>query len=585
MTDSGAPPDSSPLVDAFHRAEQWVHRRLLRLLNLESHEREAQVHMMLANRQRGVVEYWTFLLLSMSIATLGLAMDSTAVVIGAMLVSPLMGPIVEFAMGLVVGSPVLTVRSTIRIVGSVAVVILGAALITLVLPFREVTAEIAGRTQPTLLDMALAVCVALAAALTTVKARSETNVVASGAAIGIALVPPICVVGFGLGTADMEIARGASLLLVTNLFAIIAVGAFFFYLLGYERVSVRAWDDEALAAAPADSMIRRVLVALERVFGGQRSGVVRLALPALLLAAVSVPLYRGLQQVSWEARTRASVSRILSQASEETDFDVQWDVSAGQVRVRTYLVGPVEMADSLRARLATRIAAAAGVEPDVRVTAMPTYSALQLAREPTARGAEADRGPPGAELARVRQELATALSAAWPEEAYGAVAGWHLRLAADGGVALHVQHLGPAPDAGAARLLAAALGPRLPEGFAVRFDPVDTVGVRVEAEGAASWLAAVARGAGVVREAEGDGVRLCVEMPDSVGVAGDRTARLATDLALPLIEGLPEGAVRMVRGGESFAAKVTPSTSGAPCGMSTPAVDGEAPSDAPSPSG
>ncbi|MEQ9569850.1 MAG: DUF389 domain-containing protein [Longimicrobiales bacterium] len=584
MTDSGSSPDSSALVDAFHRVEQWIHRRSLRLLNLDSHEREAQVHLMLANRQRGVVEYWTFLLLSTSIATLGLAMDSTTVVIGAMLVSPLMGPIVEFAMGLVVGSPVLTVRSTIRIGGSVVAVILGAALITLVLPFREVTGEIATRTQPTLLDMALAVCVALAAALTTVKARSETNVVAAGAAIGIALVPPICVVGYGVGTADLEIARGASLLLVTNFFAIISVGAIFFYLLGYERVSVQAWDDEALAAAPADSAIRRALVALERVFGSRRSGVFRIALPALLLAVVAVPLYSGLVQVSWEARTRAAVSRILAQAAEETDFDVQWDVSGGQVRVRTYLVGSVQAADTLQARLATRIAAAAGVEPDVRVTPMPTYGALQRALEPGA-GSPRAESPPGAELARVRQELASALAAAWPEDAYGPVASWHVRLADDGGVDLHIQHLGPAPDAGAGRLLAAALGPRLPQGFEVRFDPVDTVGIRVEVDGAPAWLAAVARGAELVREAEGDGVRLCVEIPDSARIGSDPRARAAADLALPLIAGLPAVGVALTPAGETFAVRVTASTSATSCGA-VDAAEGEGESgDAASPSG
>lgn len=582
MAEPGAPPESSSLMDLFHRAEQWIHRRSLRLLNLEVHEREAQVHLMLANRQRGVVEYWTFLLLSMSIATLGLAMDSTTVVIGAMLVSPLMGPIVEFAMGLVVGSPVLTVRSTIRIVGSVLLVILGAALITLVLPFHEVTSEIAARTQPTLLDMALAVCVALAAALTTVKARSETNVVAAGAAIGIALVPPICVVGFGLGTADLEIARGASLLLVTNFFAIISVGAVFFYLLGYERVSVQAWDDEAVAAAPADSAIRRALVALERVFGSRRSGVFRIALPALLLAVVAVPLYTGLLQVSWEARTRSAVARILDQAARETEFDAQWDVSAGAVRVRTYLVGSVASADSLQARLATRIAAAAGVEPDVRVTAMPTYGALQRAVEPLVRGPARAETPPGAELARVRQDLSAALAAAWPVEAYGPVAGWHVRLADDGDIDLHIQHLGPAPDAGAARLLAAALRPGLPEGFGIRFDPVDTVGVRVPAAEVAAWLAAVARGVELVRESEGEGVRLCVEMPDSVQVGNDRAARMAADLALPLMGGLPEGGVRLVRGGEVFAVRVAPAASNARCGPAEPTA-GEGAASSPPP--
>lgn len=552
---------STGLIRLFHRFERWVHRRSLRLLNLEAHERETQVHLMLANRQRGVVEYWTFLLLSMSIATLGLAMNSTAVVIGAMLVSPLMGPIVEFAMGLVVGSPVLTVRSMIRITGSVLLVILGAALITLVLPFREVTPEIAARTHPTLLDMALAVCVALAAALTTVKAKSETNVVAAGAAIGIALVPPICVVGFGLGVGDMEIARGASLLLVTNFFAIISVGAVFFYLLGYERVSVQAWDDEALAASPEGSVIHRALRALEQVFGSRRSGVFRIAFPAVLLIGVAVPLYSGLMQVSWEARTRAAVSRIVGQEASETEFDASWTVAAGQVQVRTYLVGSVERADSLEARLATRIAAASGVEPDVRVTPMPSFEAMERAMEPVLRAQVGSADDATADFAELRRELSAGLADAWPADAYGPLAGWSLQMDDQGGVELVLRHLGPAPDAGAGRLLAAALEPETIEGLTVRFTALDTTTLRVPAGEVDRWLTAVDAALPIARRSTG--VVLCLEVPDSAALSASVAAVAAVRRVDSLRAGAPAAAVAMARGGEDFTLRLRPA-GGAP---------------------
>lgn len=561
MSDSDAPePSSTGLFDVFHRFEQWVHRRSLRLLNLEAHERETLVHLMLANRQRGVVEYWTFLFLSMSIATLGLAMNSTAVVIGAMLVSPLMGPIVEFAMGLVVGSPVLTVRSMIRITGSVAMVIFGAAIITLVLPFHEVTPEIAARTQPTLLDMALAVCVALAAALTTVKARSETNVVAAGAAIGIALVPPICVVGFGLGVGDMEIARGASLLLVTNFFAIISVSAIFFYLLGFERVSVQAWDDEAMAASPEGGVVHRSLRALEQVFGSRRSGVFRIALPAILLAGVSVPLYSGLVQVSWEARTRSAVSRIVAQMGSEAEFDASWTVSAGQVQVRTYLVGTVDEADELESLLSTRIAAASGVEPDVRVTPMPSFEAMERVIEPMLRSQDAGQSDATADFAALRRDLATALASAWPADVYGPLAGWSLQMDDRGVVGLVLHHLGREPDPGARRLLATALAPETIEGLEVRFAPLDTAVARAGSDDPDLWLTVVESALQLARRGS---VALCLEVPDSAALAAS-VERASVGRRLDSLRArFPGAAVEVVRAGDDFTSQLRPA-GGAP---------------------
>jgi uncharacterized hydrophobic protein (TIGR00271 family) len=90
--------------------------------------------------------YWLQLILSMCIATFGLVLNSSGVVIGAMLIAPLMGPIVALAMAFTVGSPYLALWSLLRIGTSIVVVVSGSALINLALPYHEVTAEIAART-------------------------------------------------------------------------------------------------------------------------------------------------------------------------------------------------------------------------------------------------------------------------------------------------------------------------------------------------------------------------------------------------------------------------------------------------------
>lgn len=552
--DPGAP---GSVLGWFHRVERRVHRRSLALLHMNPAEREEQVHLMLAERQRGVVEYWTFLVLSMAIATLGLAMDSTTVVIGAMLVSPLMGPIVEFAMGLVVGSPVLTVRSVLRILGSVVVVIVGAALMTLILPFHEITSEIAARTEPTLMDLALAGFVALAAALTAVKAKSETNIVAAGAAIGIALIPPVCVVGFGLGIGDPEIAGGASLLLVTNFTAIIFVGAVFFYLLGYEQVSVQEWDEEALAEAPPGSYIRRVLLGADRIFGGRRSRLFRVLVPGLIFGLLAVPLSRALERVSWEVRTRSAVRRILDDLPSAHDYvQTSHSVSYGQVGVRTYVMGgSVATTDSLRSQLATRIAAATGVEPDVRVIAVPNYGALRRVMDQSAPEPDRATGSPELDLATIRQDLASALERSWPLDAYGPLVGWRVQLSDSGDVELDLQHLGVAPDAGAAPLLAAALEPDAPAGLRVRLTSLDTAAARASVEDARSWLPSLARTVQVVRRTPR--VRVCVEIPGPDVLRNARAdARAVADVVPDLLQDLPEDRFTLHPAGEDFVVRL-----------------------------
>ena len=133
---------------------------------------------LLANNARRVPGYWIQLFLSMGIATLGLVLDSTAVVIGAMLVSPLMGPIIELGMGFAVGSSLLVLQALLRVAISIVVVIAGAAVLVLALPFHEITPEIAMRVAPTALDLLVAIFCALTAAYTTVRPGSDTTAAA-----------------------------------------------------------------------------------------------------------------------------------------------------------------------------------------------------------------------------------------------------------------------------------------------------------------------------------------------------------------------------------------------------------------------
>ena len=177
------------------------------------------------------VDYYTLIVLASVIAILGLIQNSGAVVIGAMLVAPLMSPILALAFSLVLGDGRLLAHAGESTIKGVLVAIVVAAAMALILPAQPITAEILARTQPNLLDLMVALASGAAAAYAL--ARKQLAAALPGVAIAAALVPPLVVVGFGLGYGMFDVAGGALLLFITNLAAIIFSGALVFLLLGF----------------------------------------------------------------------------------------------------------------------------------------------------------------------------------------------------------------------------------------------------------------------------------------------------------------------------------------------------------------
>lgn len=156
-------------------------------------------------------------LLSAGIAMLGLLQGSGAVIIGAMLISPLMGPIVEMGMALATFD-FRTLRDSLRTMAvGVALALAISFAIVAISPLQEPTPEILSRTEPTLFDLLVAVFSGLAGAYATVTRKGETIV---GVAIATALMPPLAVCGYGLAVGNAHVAGGAGFLFMTNLLAI-----------------------------------------------------------------------------------------------------------------------------------------------------------------------------------------------------------------------------------------------------------------------------------------------------------------------------------------------------------------------------
>ena len=140
------------------------------------------------------------MLFSAGIATLGLALNSPAVIIGAMLISPLMGPILASGLALATGDFVLGTRAVVNLALSCLAAIAFAVLLVALLPFKEVTAEIAARTQPNTLDLVIALFSGAVGSIAVCKEVKGVVTSIPGVAIAVALMPPLCVVGYGIGS-------------------------------------------------------------------------------------------------------------------------------------------------------------------------------------------------------------------------------------------------------------------------------------------------------------------------------------------------------------------------------------------------
>ncbi len=182
------------------------------------------------------IDFFILVILSSSIATLGLITNSPAVIIGAMLVAPLMSPIIGIGLASVIGKNDLLRKSMSALIRGAVFAIGLSALLTLInlyLPFvsfQELPSEIVSRTHPSPLDLIVALAGGLAAAYSMTEPKLSAAL--PGVAIATALMPPLCTIGIGLALGKFDVAGGALLLFVTNAITIAFASALVFFLRG-----------------------------------------------------------------------------------------------------------------------------------------------------------------------------------------------------------------------------------------------------------------------------------------------------------------------------------------------------------------
>ena len=189
---------------------------------------------------RRLTNFFALLLFATVIATYGVLSNSTATVIGAMIVAPLMGPMMATTSAVVMGSLPRALRAFALTVAGIAAVIIFSYLLTFVVPDVTISfttnGEITSRINPGLYALLTALGAGAAGAF--IISRAEIADSLGGVAIAISLVPPLCVVGISLQKGQLNAAAGASLLFMTNFLAILLAGGVVLIVLGLGRSAV-----------------------------------------------------------------------------------------------------------------------------------------------------------------------------------------------------------------------------------------------------------------------------------------------------------------------------------------------------------
>ncbi len=289
--------------------------------------------------------FWTLLLLAAAIASAGVVSDSTATVIGAMIVAPLMTPIVGIVLAVTIGDGRnLAISAALVVTGALAVIAVGYGfgLLAEVPVDAARSSQVAGRVNPSLIDLAAAIATGAVGAFAVV--RADVSDTLPGVAIAISLVPPLAVVGLAFEAGQGDEAVGALLLFLTNVSAILVTGVL---VMALYRVRTAA-----LESAVRPPLGRRAAIALIVTF----------------VVVIAVPLAGSTARIVDERLTVSSVSDVATAWADAAGWEIVTVATRPEgVIVRAY--GPLPEPDP--SELRGRLDAAGLADVSVRLQLVP----------------------------------------------------------------------------------------------------------------------------------------------------------------------------------------------------------------------
>lgn len=237
--------------------------------------------------------YFTLLISSVIVVTLGLLTDNTAIVIGGMLIAPLMWPLARLGFGVAHRAPQHLYRGLLLILVSVLVGAASAYLITTISPIKVINDEILARTSPTLMDLFIALAAGLVAAIAITQKKIADSL--AGVAIAVSLMPPLCTVGIALSLRNVPYSLGALLLFAVNAACITLVTTIVFVWTQYARK--------------------------ERVKVATRAAMINL----IFVIVLSVPLVQFLRSYSFELQSYSVITNYMNQFVDNKDPTAEFE--------------------------------------------------------------------------------------------------------------------------------------------------------------------------------------------------------------------------------------------------------------------
>ncbi len=277
------------------------------------------------SRKAGSIPSFSFfflLICASVISTLGLILNSTAVIIGAMIVSPLMTPILSMAFAIVTANWNLYRLSILTVSSGAICTILVSFLITICLPVNVVGTEIIGRIRPNLIDLVIAVAAGAAGSFSLTR-QSIANSIA-GVAIAVALVPPLCVTGIGL-------AMGSNIPGVLGMGAItevtVSAGAFLLFLVNLVGITFTS-----------------CLVFLSQSYGNFKKAFQMIIIWLLIMGLLSTPLSNSMKEFFVSNRVYLELRKIREdhpEISRKTQIrDVRVNLEGNTAYVSILIIAP-----------------------------------------------------------------------------------------------------------------------------------------------------------------------------------------------------------------------------------------------------
>ncbi len=254
--------------------------------------------------------FWVQVFFASALTALGLVVNQSAVVIAAALIVPIAWPVIAAGMALAVGDMYLFLKLLLKIASAAAMTAAIAALCSGLLPFSALTAEIASRTRPTILDFLVAFFAGMAGAVMLFSRRGMLHFL-PGAVLAVTLLPPLAVMGFGIGNSSgIEMFRGGAVFFTANFFAAILGASLIYAIVGMPEVAglngIHDWKRRELNQPFVKLIFERLkLKTLAGRTGSVRS---RLVVACVFLLALVIPLQIAFNQLAMEFRARQAIS-------------------------------------------------------------------------------------------------------------------------------------------------------------------------------------------------------------------------------------------------------------------------------------